>query len=261
MGSARIIRNNMPKLRWIPIDEVIPLHPEALHLWRLSLQSHTEVAAHLWEVLSEDEQQRAQRFVRSQDQHKFVCVRGTLRCLLGQYLHTSGRGLRFDYGDYGKPQLVSSGRSLELQFNVSHSHDLALIAITQGAAVGVDIEHVNLQTSYLNISQRFFSSAEHDVLLQQPLEQQCYTFFQLWTRKEACVKAMGGSIAHGLDQINVAIGLDQPMAEIYMMTTPQQPCPLFLQNLSLGHHYAGAVATTQSIQQLYTWDWHDPGLD
>lgn len=252
--------NNMPDLQWEPSHDVIPLTPNSLHIWRLSLQSHAEIDHRLWQLLSQNEQQRAQRFVRSQDQIKFVQVRGTLRCLLGQYLNRPGASLDFDYGEYGKPQLVSSGNSVAVQFNVSHSHDLALIAIAKAIDVGVDIEQVSQQSEFLKISHRFFTTAEHQVLLQEPTEHQRQTFFQLWTRKEACIKAVGGSIAHALDQIDVGGDVHQSRSVIEVMER-SQPRQLFLQNLSLGNRYAGAVATTQPIQQIHTWAWHDPRLD
>lgn len=246
----------MSDWQWIPTHQVTPIAPQELHIWRLPLKQ--EGANLLWDLLSIDEQQRAQRFVRSQDQDKYVQVRGTLRCLLGQYLQVSGKTLCFDYGDYGKPQLVSSFNSLKLQFNVSHSHELAVIAITQTTAVGIDIEQVNPQAKYIDISQRFFSAAEHEVLLKQPIEQQCRTFFQLWTRKEACVKAMGGSIAQALDQINVAQGLNQTRAAIEVQEEPHQ---LFLHNLFPDPNFAGAIATQAPFQHLYLWQWESASAD
>ncbi|WP_299490291.1 4'-phosphopantetheinyl transferase superfamily protein [Acaryochloris sp. IP29b_bin.137] len=248
--------NNMPTLHWQPSREVIPLTPYALHIWRLSLHPQADIDHRLWQLLSKDEQQRALRFVRSQDQTQFVQVRGTLRLLLGQYLNVPGVSLEFDYGEYGKPQLVSSCNPLEVQFNVSHSHEFALMAIAMTTEVGVDIEQVNQRSEFLKISQRFFTTAEHQVLLQQPPHQQRQTFFQLWTRKEACIKAMGGSIAHGLEHINVAVDLHQSTRVIEV--TERSHRQLFLYNLSLGNDYAGAVATTQPFQQLHTWDWHHP---
>ncbi|KAI9133819.1 4'-phosphopantetheinyl transferase superfamily protein [Acaryochloris sp. CCMEE 5410] len=240
----------MSDWQWIPTHTVTPIAPQTLHIWRLPLRS--EGTNHWWDLLSRDEQQRAQRFVRSQDQDKYVQVRGTLRCLLGQYLHIPGQTLCFDYGDYGKPQLISSCNSLNLQFNVSHSHELAVIAVTQTTAVGIDIEQVNPQARYIDISQRFFATAEHETLLQQPVEEQCRTFFQLWTRKEACVKAMGGSIAHALDQINVAQGLHQASIAIEMQEEPHE---LFLHNLFPDPNFAGAVATQAPLQHLHLWQW------
>lgn len=244
----------MSNWQWIPTGKVISIVPQALHIWRLSLQARGEIDPSLWDLLSRDEQQRAQRFVRSQDQGKYVQVRGTLRCLLGQYLQTSGKVLYFDYGNYGKPQLIASCNPLNLQFNVSHSHELAVIAITQTTAVGVDIEQVNPQAKYINISQRFFSAAEHEILLQQPVERQCRTFFQLWTRKEACVKAMGGSIAHALNQINVAQGLNQASTTINVMEQSQSH-QLFLHNLFPDPNFAGAVATQKPWQRLHLWEY------
>lgn len=255
--QERMSTGNMSDSQWIKTNKVSALTINTLHIWRLRLHLDLTNINDLWQMLSKDEQQRAQRFVRPQDQAKFVQVRGHLRMLLGQYLNVRGETLAFEYGEYGKPQLTVPCNALNLQFNVSHSHDLALIAITQAVAVGVDLEQVNSAANYIDISDRFFTPAEHQVLLQHPQTQQCQAFFRLWTRKEACIKALGGSIAHALDQIAVAQGLDQPITEIKVIE-PSQPGQLFLQNLSLGSRYAGAVATPQPLPYLYTWEWQAP---
>lgn len=242
----------MSELQWIPSNQVTAMPSDDLHIWRLSLELTAGTHNHLWPLLSEDEQSRAKRFVRPQDQAKFVQVRGSLRTLLGQYLERAADELCFDYGHYGKPQLAPACNPLNLQFNVSHSHGLALIAITQAVVVGIDVEQVQTKVDYQNISRRFFAAVEHHVLLKQPLEKQRQAFFQLWTRKEACIKAIGGSIAHALDQVRVAQGLDQPLVDITVQDQSQIH-QLFLRNLSLGKDYAGAVATTQQLRTLHTW--------
>lgn len=244
-------------LQWISTNKIISIVPEDLHVWRFSLNLTKGTNHHLWSLLSDDEQQRAQRFVRAQDQEKFVQVRGSLRTLLGAYLDQAAGDLHFDYGDYGKPQLAASHNPLNLQFNVSHSRGLALIAVTRAIAVGIDVEQVNPQVDYQNISHRFFAEVEHQALLQQPAEAQRHVFFQLWTRKEACIKAMGGSIAHALDQVIVAQGLEESPVTITVMEQSHAR-QLFIHTLALDKDYTGAVATTQPLRYLYTWQWEAP---
>lgn len=244
----------MSDLQWVATNQVPNITEADLHIWGLSLNLAPGSNDHLWPLLSDDEQERAKRFVRVQDREKFVQVRGSLRRLLGTYLDQAAGELCFDYGDYGKPQLAPFCNLLNLQFNVSHSHEMALIAVTPAAAVGIDLEHVNTQVDYHNISRRFFAEDEHYVLLQQPVKQQCHVFFQLWTRKEACIKAMGGSIAHALDQVTVAQGLQQSPVTITVIEQSSSRL-LFVHNLALGKNYLGAVATTQPLQNLRTWRW------
>lgn len=244
-------KSNLP---WVAANQIPSITDQDLHVWGLSLDLRPGSNDHLWPLLSDDEQERAQRFIQAQDREKFVQVRGSLRILLGAYSDQTAEDLCFDYGNYGKPHLTPVCNPGNLHFNVSHSHELALIAVTPAAAVGIDVEHVNTRVDYQNISRRFFAEDEHHVLLQQPVEQQCHVFFRLWTRKEACIKALGGSIAHALDQVTVAQGLQQATVTVMVMEQSRSR-PLFIYNLALGHHYLGAVATTQPLQNLYTWRW------
>ena len=209
----------------------------------------------LWSMLSADEQQRAQRFVRQQDRHGFVVGRGTLRQLLGQYLEVAPVTLAFGYGDHGKPQLSSSDHSRDLRFNLSHSHGRVLYAFTLGMDVGVDLEQVNPHMDYEGITRRFFSSQEQQALFRLPVPQREGTFFQIWTRKEACIKAMGGSIAMALSQVEVAISLDQSTTVIEIPTANGQLVNWWVLDLRPEDGYRGALAIATPPQVIQAWQW------
>jgi 4'-phosphopantetheinyl transferase len=247
----------MREPQWLSTTQVTPFTAGDLHVWRVCLNLATGANQHLWSLLCDAEQQRAKRFVRPQDQEKFVQVRGVLRVLLGEYLGIAGSALQFDYTEYGKPQLAASCNPLRLEFNVSHSHQLAVIAVSCAIAVGIDVEHINDQVHYQNISQRFFADQEHEILLQQPPSQQRQAFFQLWTCKEACIKAIGGSIAHALDRVVVAESIEQSLISVDIMDQGGNLQPLSVQTLNLGEDYRGAVATPERFPHLCTWEW-DP---
>ena len=95
----------MQPLPWLPNPTPPALQPRVVHLWQRSLGATELEYQRLWALLSADEQQRAQRFVRQQDCRSFVVARGTLRQLLAHYLGLDAGALTFDYGDRGKPQL------------------------------------------------------------------------------------------------------------------------------------------------------------
>jgi len=121
-------------------------------------------------TLSDDERRRAARFRFERDRRRFIVARGELRELLGRYLDTRASELRFVYNAFGKPALSPEfgGR---LKFNLSHSADLALIAIATDREVGVDVEYL------------------------RPDEPR--TFFEAWTKQEAYVKARGEGLSDG----------------------------------------------------------------
>ena len=245
----------MKQLPWPCPPTIPPLELKEVHLWQRSLMAPDPEREQLWSVLSADEQQRAQRFVKVADRHGFAIARGTLRQLLGYYLETDPGALTICYGDRGKPQLVQGENPLDLRFNLSHSHGLALYAITLGTDIGVDLEQLNPRIDYEGITRRFFSTSEQQALFQLPTDQRNAAFFQIWTRKEACIKAMGGSIAMGLDQFDGAIALDHPTTSVELVGEDGQALHWWVMNLKPKASYLGALALSTPPQTIHYWQW------
>lgn len=188
----------MRSLLWSSPSVFPQLCPDQVHVWRVSLAVNASQRQKLWQILSPEEQERAKKFHRDSDQAAFVGARGWLRSLLGQYLQTDPQRLAFRYGPQGKPALISQAGNL--RFNLSHASGLALYAFTIAQEVGIDVEQVRSNLNYRAIARRFFSPEEQTCLDQQPAADRAQTFFQLWTHKEAWIKAQGGSIFQTLDQ-------------------------------------------------------------
>lgn len=169
-----------------------------MYTWCVRLDVPPETIAGFYATLSPDERDRSARFRFARDRERFIVARGTLRTLLGRYLGTPPGEVRFGYNAFGKPALgpECGGR---LRFNLSHSHDLALIAITTDAEVGVDLEHIRPQPDGPEIARSVFSAADVAQLHRVPSHLYSLAFLTCWTRKEACVKARGEGLAVGLD--------------------------------------------------------------
>ena len=169
-----------------------------VHCWSVPLNVPSETAARLYGTLSPDERDRGARFRFARDRQRFIAGRGALRALLGRYLGTRPGEIRFVYNVFGKPDLSSEfgGR---LRFNVSHSADLALIAITTDAAIGVDLEYIRPDPDYAEIARSVFTVAEVDELNRLPSHLYDEAFLRCWTKKEAYVKARGEGLASGID--------------------------------------------------------------
>ncbi len=150
--------------------------------------------------LSWEERERATRFRFDRDRNRFIACRGTLRELLGLRRYEN-----FVYGAFGKPRPEGS----EIRFNVSHSHGMAMIAITRGREIGCDIERIDPSFADDKIPERFFSPNEVAALRALPARDQCEAFFRCWTRKEAFIKACGMGMSLALDSFDVS--LDRPM--------------------------------------------------
>jgi 4'-phosphopantetheinyl transferase len=165
-----------------------------VHSWSVSLYVPPETFAGLWATLTPDEQDRSARFRSQRDRRRFIVARGVLREILGHYLEIDPARVHFVYNRFGKPDLDPEfgGR---LRFNLSHSADLALIAIATGPEIGVDLEPTRAHSCYLEMAQRFFSMSELDALNGLPSQLHALAFLGCWTRKEAYMKARGGGLA------------------------------------------------------------------
>src|SRR5262249_17248627 len=154
------------------------------------------------ELLCEEERTRAARFVRPRDRRRFVRCRAALREILGGLLAESAAVLSFRAVGQGKPELAQSSEStdsendrLTLRFNVSHSAELALIAVCRGRELGIDLERVRPISEAARIVDSFFTIAEQSAFAMIGREDQSLAFHRGWTRKEAILKALGVGIS------------------------------------------------------------------
>ena len=164
-----------------------------VHSWCVSLDVSPDTCAGFYATLASDERNRSARLRFERDRRRFVVAHGALRTLLGRYLRIPPGAVRFVYNPFGKPDLSPElGR---LKFSLSHSADLALIAIAADAEIGVDVELIREQSDWAELARCFFSPAEVDQLNRLPRPLHTQAFFSCWTKKEAYVKARGEGLA------------------------------------------------------------------
>ena len=180
------------------------LPPATLACWRVDLAQPDSVVTALAGVLSDDERQRAARFVFPRDRRQYIVTRACLRVLLAAIVGDAPAALRLVYAPLGKPSLAPGSTSAPLHFNVSHSEDVAVIAAARDAPLGVDVEAVRPLPDMMDIASRFFTPAETDTIAAVPPHQRALSFFLCWTRKEAFSKALGDGLSLALDRYRVA---------------------------------------------------------
>lgn len=239
---------------WRPLSLAPPLAPETVHVCRVGLRDGGAAAARLRPLLEPGELERADRFYFDRDRHGFIITRATLRLLLGGALGLHPRQLRFRYGPCGKPLLIGAEADGGVHFNVSHSHELALIALAAGRHVGVDVEFIRPQPADAPTEQ-FFSPREADALRALPAPQRQQAFFAAWTRKEAFIKALGAGLALPLDSFDVSLGPDDPPALLAVRGAAQATGPWRLVALDPAPGYAGALVAQGQDWTLHRWDW------
>jgi 4'-phosphopantetheinyl transferase len=215
-------------------------------VWRLPLDRSPE---EFLSLLEEDELARANRFYFEKDRKHFVVARGFLRVLLGRYLQANPKQLQFSYGAWGKPALAGEFRDSLLRFNMSHSHGIALYAVTKSREIGVDVEHVRSDFASDSVARRFFSPFEVGVLCELPEDDRVAAFFRCWTRKEAYIKATGRGLSQPLDGFDVSLG---PAA--LLRNEDGAPERWTMIDVEVGPGYAGALVVEGPVAKIRYWD-------
>ena len=225
---------NLDKSEWPFESRPAPLAPGEVHLWLAALNASPCQISDYAALLSADEQARAARLLSPTDRNRFIAARGFLRTLLGAYAHAAPNALRFQYNPYGKPFLSDETNPHHIQFNLSHSGDWALLAVTHNRFVGVDLEYVATDFDCRPLARRFLSPNERAIFDALPPAEKAEAWFGFWTIKEACAKAVGTGLAMPLDtnlyEVDWAQGKVQSLV----------PCS----------GYAAAVAASGAITRL-----------
>jgi 4'-phosphopantetheinyl transferase len=219
-----------------------PLAADEIHLWRQNLARGTLEIEAFRRLLSPDELERAGRFRFDADCDDFIVSRGTLRTLLGAYLDLPPQELRFTYSQYGRPILMVGSAANGLDFNVSHSGGMMLLAFARGRRIGIDVERVRRDFATTEIAERFFSLAERAALRQLSQEQRHEAFFLCWTRKEAFIKALGEGLSHPLDQFDVSLAPGQPAVLLATRPDAREASRWLFWNVQVPGDYAATLA-------------------
>jgi 4'-phosphopantetheinyl transferase len=245
-----------PQQAWPPAPGQPHLGEHEVHLWSASLERPADEVDRLAQVLTAEERERAARFKHRQPHDHFVLARGTLRLLLARYLGAEPATIGFRFGPQGKPYLAEPAWSW-LQFNISHSHGLALYAFTRHIEVGVDVEQVR-PFNDLAFAERFFTPGEVESLRLVAPERRTEVFFHAWTRKEAILKATGEGIAYGLEHVEVTVSPEEPPRIVRLNGDSQPGAHWFLCALVPASGYVGALALPRRTTQLLYWHWPGP---
>ncbi|HEY5343802.1 MAG TPA: 4'-phosphopantetheinyl transferase superfamily protein [Solirubrobacteraceae bacterium] len=205
-----------------------------VHVWRADL---TKVEGGFEQLLHEDELVRAARIVPARKRVLWARSRGVLRALLGRYLERDPRELRFAFGPHGKPALLPDGQTptAGLRFNLSHSGGLALVAVTAGREVGIDLEVADRRVDELAIAARVLGRAQAARLAELDPRTREREFMRAWVAHEAAIKC------HGLG----------------LATQPgdSRRTGLWTAELDVGPASYAAVAVEDGPCELHSWDW------
>ncbi|KAA6181889.1 4'-phosphopantetheinyl transferase superfamily protein [Thiohalocapsa marina] len=200
------------RLRWVAVDAPPPLTPTGLHLWRIPLHGTDPAAdARALALLSPDQQQRLARLRRAEPRLRYLRTHAGCRRILARYLDLHPARIGFRYGAAGKPEITATERRLE--FNLTNSGDLALLAVSAEEPVGIDCELERGRDNLLGIARRMFPPETHAALAALPPGATQLRHFHLhWTALEARVKADGRGLARHQEPDPIGLEVHHAMA-------------------------------------------------
>ena len=234
-------------------DQPVLSHDE-VHVWRASLEVDAGGQSLAWNVLTDDERARAERFRLERDRRRFIAARGMLRGILGCCLRCDPRELRFHLGPHGKPVLAVPGGT-GVGFNLSHSDGLMLCAVSVGRELGVDIERIQPALEVEALLEHF-SPREVAALRALPAGVRHQGFYACWTTKEAYVKARGGGLSIPLSGFTILTQPNEPPV-LLEADHPQELSRWALCRLEVAEGFAAALAVEGHGWHLRCLDWSD----
>lgn len=236
----------------------VAIYPGQVHVWCVWLNIQEDLVGELSPLLSAEEKEIAAQFRRVSDQIRYITAHARMREILGKYLDIPPENIAFAYNQYGKPDLEPTINPMELNFNLSHSKDVALLAVAVNFKVGVDVENVKRNAATEEIARRFFSSREIELLNSQPESMRDEAFFRCWTCKEAYIKARGRGMSIPLNKINISFLPESQPKILHVDGDKEENAHWSLFHLEPMDDYVGALAVEGHPVKLITysyWGW------
>lgn len=255
MASQIAIEKAIPEIDWPEPPALWSLGAREAHVWAATLSQNGGYFARCAEVLSPDELERAGRFHFERDRRRFVAGRGQLRHILGHYAGQKPSELKFAYSERGKPALADCRGHEALNFNVAHSDELMLVAVSRDCAIGVDVEQLRMVKDYEDVAKRFFSARESSGLRALPDGEKPKAFFNLWTRKEAYLKATGAGIGESLSEAEVSFLANEPARFISLFGDRHAGDHWRLCELDPAAGFVAALAVGTPDAEVKGWRW------
>jgi 4'-phosphopantetheinyl transferase len=237
---------------WSPCPAILTFPSDRIDIWKVYLD-HPLACDTDAGVLSTDENSRAKRFHFDRDRIHFTRCRSALRTLLARYLTISADEICFEYSANGKPHVAAEQNPRALQFNVSHSAGIALIAVSAEHNLGVDLEKMRTEVDTTALAERFFSLRERATLRSLPDHLRSTGFYACWTRKEAFLKATGDGLSFPLADFSVTTHPDLMPEVEEVLGNKVARKEWFLADVSVDDGFRAAVAIKTTLSRLKTY--------
>jgi 4'-phosphopantetheinyl transferase len=240
MPIKRVSRYSLDTLPWGSPPIGLNLRKDEVHLWSVSLDLKYDDLDTLERTLSTRELTKANRLRFEEDRKEYIAARGILRYLLSVYLHRSPAEIQLDSSPFGKPTVIFPSQA-KLRFNLSRRKKLGLYAFTYNENVGVDLENIQNDFSFEEVSRHCFTRSENAAINELPIAQRIAAFFTLWTLKEAYVKASGEGLSLPLNEVEILISKGKPKIFLCLEENPNRNKEWSLLSLVPNEGFIGAL--------------------
>ncbi len=235
---------------WAPLPQSTVLGADEVHLWLVDDQAIAEPAllGAYWQLLNSHERASYERFHFAKHRQQYLVTRALVRSVLTLYnAAVRPEQWRFENNAYGKPSIQNS--PVPLVFNLSHTENKVVLAVTAGGELGVDVEWTGRRNDTLAIAENYFSSLELSQLRALPAPKQGQRFFQLWTLKEAYIKACGLGLAIPLDEFSFSFDEREFVAVSFAQARGDDPRRWQFWRQQLAPEYQLAVALKRDLKR------------
>ncbi len=223
-------------------------------VWSVALHEFVARADALARCLSEQERARAQRFVFPYHRDRFIVCRAVLRQVLADRLGLAPGAIEFRYGEHGKPALSPPLMTTPLQFNVSHTDECALIAVSTTAQLGVDVEKIRPEIVTPDLAAEIFCRAELSSLFALPAARVPEAFFKGWCGKEAYLKGTGKGLMLAPREFEVCLDPDGPQ-RLLRPHRAAEHVAWSLHSIGVIAGHAAALATDRAPASIVLREW------
>jgi 4'-phosphopantetheinyl transferase len=247
-----------PNTQWSSALVNYEIDKYTVHVWRAYFQQYLVSDGEFLECVAKEELERAQRFICQSDRDRYIFSHGLLRSVLSAYLDRAPQQIIIKSKPYHKPFLGSPDSCGDVRFNLSHSEDIVLVAVTSGAEVGIDVEYMRRMPDAVQIVNSTFSNDEKSFLNSLPPEDFEKGFFTCWTAKEAFLKGIGKGLSYPLDKFSINIPLETAEVLVKVQDDFGDAHSWKVMNLFPGPGYSGALAIEEPScrPQFFEYRWH-----
>lgn len=218
----------------------------AADIWRVCLDVDELYVRQLQTLLSREERDRGSKYRFDTHRNSFIVRRGILRTVLAEYLGIKPDAVQYRTGDFGKLHLADSTHCLE--FNVTHSHTMALIAVTEAGSVGVDLEFVRPLSDFEGLVDTCLSESERCKLDTFPPAERLEYFYRYWTCKEAWLKALGTGLDRSPASIQVSLTVSGTRHEATLQANSHELKDFAVTSFVPSDGYIAAVVAPSYVQ-------------